>query len=118
MVAYCIEPCGLTCIRQYICSMHYVSVEGLTKSYGINPLFKNISLVAKSVRVGRFLSEFWKAQANQTLVAFSKGQWAIKEIASGADADHRMCFCTSITSVFLRTRVRPKCGVDKPELCY
>ena len=23
--------------------MHYVSVEGLTKSYGINPLFKNIS---------------------------------------------------------------------------
>ena len=23
--------------------MHYVSVEGLTKSYGINPLFSNIS---------------------------------------------------------------------------
>jgi len=23
--------------------MHYVSAEGLTKSYGINPLFKNIS---------------------------------------------------------------------------
>ncbi len=23
--------------------MHYVSVEGLTKSYGINPLFDNIS---------------------------------------------------------------------------
>jgi len=23
--------------------MHYVSVEGLTKSYGINPLFNNIS---------------------------------------------------------------------------
>src|SRR5574343_1865318 len=23
--------------------MHYVSVEGLTKSYGVNPLFKNIS---------------------------------------------------------------------------
>lgn len=27
----------------YLCRMHYVSVEGLTKSYGINPLFKNIS---------------------------------------------------------------------------
>ena len=27
----------------YLCHMHYVSVEGLTKSYGINPLFKNIS---------------------------------------------------------------------------
>ena len=27
----------------YICAMHYVSVEGLTKSYGIKPLFKNIS---------------------------------------------------------------------------
>jgi len=28
---------------QYICRMHYVSAEGLTKSYGINPLFNNIS---------------------------------------------------------------------------
>ena len=27
----------------YLRSMHYVSVEGLTKSYGINPLFSNIS---------------------------------------------------------------------------
>ncbi len=27
----------------YLCAMHYVSVEGLTKSYGINPLFRNIS---------------------------------------------------------------------------
>jgi ATP-binding cassette subfamily F protein uup len=29
--------------KPYICGMHYVSVEGLTKSYGINPLFRNIS---------------------------------------------------------------------------
>jgi ATP-binding cassette subfamily F protein uup len=29
--------------KPYICAMHYVSVEGLTKSYGINPLFRNIS---------------------------------------------------------------------------
>lgn len=29
--------------KPYICRMHYVSVEGLTKSYGINPLFRNIS---------------------------------------------------------------------------
>lgn len=29
--------------NRYICSMHYVTVEGLTKSYGINPLFKNIT---------------------------------------------------------------------------
>lgn len=28
---------------QYLCNMHYVSVEGLTKSYGITPLFSNIS---------------------------------------------------------------------------
>lgn len=27
----------------YICAMHYVSVEGLAKSYGIKPLFENIS---------------------------------------------------------------------------
>lgn len=27
----------------YLCAMHYVSVEGLTKSYGIKPLFENIS---------------------------------------------------------------------------
>lgn len=27
----------------YICAMQYVSVEGLTKSYGIQPLFSNIS---------------------------------------------------------------------------
>src|SRR5687767_8396064 len=29
---------------QYICAMHYVSVEGLGKSYGIKPLFEDISL--------------------------------------------------------------------------
>jgi ATP-binding cassette subfamily F protein uup len=28
----------------YICAMHYVSVEGLGKSYGIKPLFEDISL--------------------------------------------------------------------------
>ncbi|HEX7847443.1 MAG TPA: ABC-F family ATP-binding cassette domain-containing protein [Chitinophagaceae bacterium] len=27
----------------YLCSMHYVSAEGLTKSYGITPLFSDIS---------------------------------------------------------------------------
>jgi ABC transport system ATP-binding/permease protein len=27
----------------YFCTMHYVSVEGLTKSYGIKPLFENLS---------------------------------------------------------------------------
>ena len=27
----------------YICAMHYVSAEGLSKSYGIQPLFSNIS---------------------------------------------------------------------------
>jgi ATP-binding cassette subfamily F protein uup len=29
---------------KYICAMHYVSVEGLGKSYGIKPLFEDISL--------------------------------------------------------------------------
>lgn len=28
---------------RYLCHMHYVSVENLTKSYGIQPLFENIS---------------------------------------------------------------------------
>src|SRR5687768_6998647 len=27
----------------YLCRMHYISAEGLTKSYGIKPLFSNIS---------------------------------------------------------------------------
>ncbi len=30
-------------VISYLCRMHYVSVEGLTKSYGITPLFENIS---------------------------------------------------------------------------
>ena len=30
-------------VQQYLCTMHYVSVEGLSKSYGIQPLFENIS---------------------------------------------------------------------------
>jgi ATP-binding cassette subfamily F protein uup len=30
-------------IIAYICGMHYVSVEGLSKSYGIKPLFTNIT---------------------------------------------------------------------------
>lgn len=30
-------------LPDYLCSMHYVSVENLTKSYGIQPLFSNIS---------------------------------------------------------------------------
>jgi ATP-binding cassette subfamily F protein uup len=34
---------GLLASGTYLCDMHYVSVEGLTKSYGITPLFKGIS---------------------------------------------------------------------------
>ncbi|MEN9697635.1 MAG: hypothetical protein RLZ56_1056 [Bacteroidota bacterium] len=34
---------GLLALGVYLCAMHYVSVEGLTKSYGITPLFKGIS---------------------------------------------------------------------------
>src|SRR5215213_4876391 len=30
-------------LSHYLCSMHYVSVENLSKSYGIQPLFENIS---------------------------------------------------------------------------
>lgn len=30
-------------LPHYLCRMHYVSAEGLTKSYGISPLFRNIS---------------------------------------------------------------------------
>jgi ATP-binding cassette subfamily F protein uup len=35
---------GIICkYRTYLCGMHYVSVEGLAKSYGIKPLFSGIS---------------------------------------------------------------------------
>ena len=34
---------GFLACGAYLCAMHYVSVEGLTKSYGITPLFKGIS---------------------------------------------------------------------------
>ncbi len=34
---------GIPFYKIYICSMHYVSVENLTKSYGVKPLFSNIS---------------------------------------------------------------------------
>jgi ATP-binding cassette subfamily F protein uup len=34
---------GFLALGTYLCAMHYVSVEGLTKSYGITPLFKGIS---------------------------------------------------------------------------
>ena len=33
----------MSSISNYFCSMHYVSVEELTKAYGIKPLFQNIS---------------------------------------------------------------------------
>src|SRR6188768_635254 len=36
-------PRKLQTTNPYFCSMHYVSVENLTKSYGIKPLFENIS---------------------------------------------------------------------------
>ncbi len=32
----------------YLCAMHYVSAEGLGKSYGIKPLFSNISFHIES----------------------------------------------------------------------
>ncbi len=30
-------------LSNYLCAMHYVSAEELTKSFGITPLFRNIS---------------------------------------------------------------------------
>src|SRR5688572_20827438 len=30
-------------LQPYICRMHYVSAEGLSKSYGIKPLFEGLS---------------------------------------------------------------------------
>src|SRR6185295_17736596 len=34
---------SIQAVISYLCGMHYVSAEGLTKSYGITPLFQNIS---------------------------------------------------------------------------
>jgi ABC transport system ATP-binding/permease protein len=46
-LATCGEEPGVRCNAStcfsYLCRMHYVSVEGLSKSYGIKPLFQNIS---------------------------------------------------------------------------
>src|SRR3954462_6003520 len=33
----------LTLFVNYLCLMHYVSADGITKAYGIQPLFQNIS---------------------------------------------------------------------------
>src|SRR5579863_10155526 len=33
----------MAAINPYICSMHYVSVENLSKSYGVKPLFRNLT---------------------------------------------------------------------------
>ncbi len=41
---YCLKVYHLPVYSLYLCTMHYVSVEGLTKSYGIRTLFKNITL--------------------------------------------------------------------------
>ena len=30
-------------MMSYLCGMHYVSIEGLSKSFGVKPLFNNIS---------------------------------------------------------------------------
>ncbi|HLK28561.1 MAG TPA: ATP-binding cassette domain-containing protein, partial [Puia sp.] len=43
LVFLILVPVSYTLLPAYLCSMHYVSVEGLSKSYGIKPLFQNIS---------------------------------------------------------------------------
>ena len=59
--------------------MHYISAEGLTKSYGINPLFKNISFhinegdkIALIARNGVGKSTLLKILANQETVDSGK----------------------------------------------
>ncbi|MCW3073065.1 MAG: transporter [Flaviaesturariibacter sp.] len=37
------SPLGEAGVRCYLCAMHYVSAKDLTKSYGIKPLFENLS---------------------------------------------------------------------------
>ena len=56
----------------YLCGMHYVSVEGLTKSYGITPLFSGISFhmeegdkIALLARNGRGKSTLLKILAGK-----------------------------------------------------
>lgn len=66
--------------------MHYISAEGLTKSYGINPLFKNISFhinegdkIALIARNGVGKSTLLKILANQETVDSGK-LWTHKDV--------------------------------------
>ena len=66
--------------------MHYVSVENLTKSYGIKPLFSNISFhieegdkIALVARNGSGKSTLLKILANKE-VADSGKAWINKEV--------------------------------------
>lgn len=70
----------------YLCSMHYVSVDGLTKSYGIQPLFENISFhieegdkIALVARNGYGKSTLLKILAGQEFADAGR-VWINKEV--------------------------------------
>lgn len=70
---------------QYLCQMHYVSAEGLTKSYGIKPLFSDISFhieegdkIALVARNGTGKSTLLRILAGQEMADEGK-LWVNKE---------------------------------------
>ncbi len=73
-------------MADYLCTMHYVSVENLTKSYGIQPLFENISFhieegdkIALIARNGSGKSTLLKILAGKE-VADSGKVWINKDV--------------------------------------
>jgi ABC transport system ATP-binding/permease protein len=81
-----IANCQLLAVNTYLCPMHYVSVEGLTKSYGIQPLFSNISFhieegdkIALVARNGYGKSTLLRILAGQEIADEGK-TWINKEV--------------------------------------
>jgi ATP-binding cassette subfamily F protein uup len=73
-------------LERYLCGMHYVSVQNLSKSYGVKPLFSNISFhisegdkIALVAKNGSGKSTLLKILANQETA--DEGQvWVHKDV--------------------------------------